>query len=395
MSRFMKVDKMKLEEVITVAEEPLKDDGGEAPSASSGGGVDVDGMEVTRDAMMDAPAVPMDTDASDASAAAPENEVPTALKRTATDVEMDDLTVSTGNSTVASAVPNADTDAEMLPSKSTLSISRTESTILESQSTLIESQSTLASSSSSSLSPNPHSTTTTTTATPTVLLEDADKRFVSTFRGRTIHGLTVDLPPGYGGLVLRREGDDVMNPAFGVGHAAAAAGADSKGKGRSNPNGKGRSNTKGNGKGKEGEKLDNKKPLPRRGRLTRSAAISKPEVIVVEEEPAPGQDKGGNPDEGMADDTLNDDENGDGDIVDGALPDDDQRPVRRLIPHAQFSSFTLWHQDRPVDKGRDEYCRALTEWIALTHEVSLFEFSFLGTFFSVGDIADIFVSLDT
>jgi hypothetical protein len=31
----------------------------------------------------------------------------------------------------------------------------------------------------------------------------------------------------------------------------------------------------------------------------------------------------------------------------------------------------LWHQDRPVDKGRDEYCRTLTEWIALSHEVNL------------------------
>ena len=55
----------------------------------------------------------------------------------------------------------------------------------------------------------------------------------------------------------------------------------------------------------------------------------------------------------------------------------DEHPVRRLIPHAQFSSFTLWHQDRPVDKGRDEYYRTLTEWIALSHEVICW---FLGVF---------------
>ena len=32
-------------------------------------------------------------------------------------------------------------------------------------------------------------------------------RFVAAFRGRTVYGATVDLPEGYGGIVLRAEGD--------------------------------------------------------------------------------------------------------------------------------------------------------------------------------------------
>ena len=36
----------------------------------------------------------------------------------------------------------------------------------------------------------------------TSILKDVDKRFISSFRGRAIHGLTVDVPTGYTGLLL-------------------------------------------------------------------------------------------------------------------------------------------------------------------------------------------------
>ncbi|KAF7356991.1 hypothetical protein MVEN_01035700 [Mycena venus] len=42
---------------------------------------------------------------------------------------------------------------------------------------------------------------------------------------------------------------------------------------------------------------------------------------------------------------------------------------RTLMPTAQFSSFVLWHPDIPVDPGRDEYLRSLTEWIQLADEI--------------------------
>ncbi|KAJ7916730.1 ribonuclease H2, subunit C [Mycena leptocephala] len=47
---------------------------------------------------------------------------------------------------------------------------------------------------------------------------------------------------------------------------------------------------------------------------------------------------------------------------------------RILMPTAQFSSFVLWHPDIPVDPGRDEYLRSLTEWIRLADEVGSFFF---------------------
>jgi len=319
-SRFMKIEKVKPEELVEERKEPLKDE--EVPSGV--GGVEITGCE------------PMETDA-------PKNEGPTALGRTATDVEMHDLTTTT-----TSAIPNADTDSEIhpypstTPTLTTLSASPTESTIIESQTTT----STLASSSSFSAYP--------TAATPPALLEDADKRFISTFRGRTIHGLTIDLPPGYGGLVLRREGNDAVNPV--VGDAPVA---DIKGKSRAKPTGKaGSTGTKEKGR----EEQQSKKAPPRRGRLTRSATLSKPEAIAVEEVAAQEAE-----DEIMADTipTPGDDDDG---VAGEKVPN--EHPIRRLIPHAQFSSFTLWHQDRPVDKGRDEYCRTLTEWIALSHEVN-------------------------
>ncbi|KAJ7035509.1 ribonuclease H2, subunit C [Mycena alexandri] len=43
--------------------------------------------------------------------------------------------------------------------------------------------------------------------------------------------------------------------------------------------------------------------------------------------------------------------------------------ARTLMPTAQFSSFVLWHPDIPVDPGRDEYLRSLTEWIRLANEI--------------------------
>jgi hypothetical protein len=38
---------------------------------------------------------------------------------------------------------------------------------------------------------------------------------------------------------------------------------------------------------------------------------------------------------------------------------------RTLTPQAFFPSLTLWNPDGPVDEGRDEYCRALGEWMRL------------------------------
>ncbi|KAF7289483.1 hypothetical protein HMN09_01342300 [Mycena chlorophos] len=48
--------------------------------------------------------------------------------------------------------------------------------------------------------------------------------------------------------------------------------------------------------------------------------------------------------------------------------------ARPLEPAARFSSFVLWTPDIPVDLGRDEYGRSLSEWISLAKEETLINF---------------------
>ncbi|KAJ7173647.1 ribonuclease H2, subunit C [Mycena filopes] len=57
------------------------------------------------------------------------------------------------------------------------------------------------------------------------------------------------------------------------------------------------------------------------------------------------------------------------DEMDGAEENQDHKNAQTLMPTAQFSSFVLWHPDIPVDPGRDEYLRSLTEWIHLANEI--------------------------
>jgi len=322
-SAFMRVDKVKPEGLVEAHKKSAME--GEPVVSSVVGGMEV-GAEATTDAT-----APMDTDT-------PKHEGPTPLTRTSTDLEMYESNTTTTITT--SVVPNTDS-AKQPPTTTTLSASRTESTIVESQ---------ITTSTTSSLS-------SVDLATPASLLEDADRRFVSSFRGRTIHGLTIDLPQGYGGLVLRREGNDSVKPG------ADEAPADPSGKGKTKSAANGTSGSAGS-RGKRKEQPGTK-PQPRRGRLTRSAAISQPNVIAVETNE---EEKTAHATPAALDDNADAPVEEDGDaLADGEVPD--EHPVRRLVPHAQFSSFTLWHQDRPVDKGRDEYYRSLTEWIALSHEV--------------------------
>jgi len=43
-------------------------------------------------------------------------------------------------------------------------------------------------------------------------LSESAKRFISSFRGRTVHGVEVTLPKGYAGIVLRGDTNDRANP---------------------------------------------------------------------------------------------------------------------------------------------------------------------------------------
>lgn len=59
------------------------------------------------------------------------------------------------------------------------------------------------------------------------------------------------------------------------------------------------------------------------------------------------------------------------DSQEGEEDREEERPTKKLEPTGRFSSFTLWNADIPVDEGRDEYLRSLTEWTRLAAVVSL------------------------
>lgn len=143
------------------------------------------------------------------------------------------------------------------------------------------------------------------------------KRFLAAFRGRQMYGQEVDIPSGFGGLVLR---------------APICS----------------------EGKGKEVTKASSK-PLSQKAKpksKTRAATRQSKLDIV--------------------DDSMDEPEGGDaGDCCSGS----DVGPplAKKLIPSSTFASFMLWTPDRPLDQGRDEYARALVEWTHLATEVSSLE----------------------
>jgi len=125
-------------------------------------------------------------------------------------------------------------------------------------------------------------------------LSESAKRFISSFRGRTVHGVEVTLPKGYVGIVLRGDANDQAHP-----HPPTAS-------------------------------------------KTRRRPVRRSRKKPTEEE----------------------------EVLDGISPEgDDGRPVRILKPTAMFDSFVLWHPDIPVDEGKDEYLRSLSEWTNMASEV--------------------------
>ncbi|TFK34038.1 ribonuclease H2, subunit C [Crucibulum laeve] len=174
-------------------------------------------------------------------------------------------------------------------------------------------------------------------------ITEATTRFISTFRGRTIQGLKVELPAGYVGIVMRGEGDSKV--------------AD---KVRTSVKRTGKEITKGKEKANALAKANKAKEPKKKGRTTRSATRA---VEVDEEEDEEAEESASLPVEDACADML----------VDSlALPEEAQ-PTRTLSPTSQFSSFMLWHADIPADGGRDEYYRALTEWTKLAAEIHRIE----------------------
>ncbi|KAG1812859.1 ribonuclease H2 non-catalytic subunit-domain-containing protein [Suillus subaureus] len=123
--------------------------------------------------------------------------------------------------------------------------------------------------------------------------------FTAAFRGRQVHGRTVDLPQGYGGIVLSAPSSDINSQGDDIGTVETIA------------------------------------QTRRKSRATRTCSRQM---------------------ETDKDDAVDADH------------DDSRVEIRRLTPVSKFSSLTVWSPDIPVDEGKDEYLRSLTEWTKLAAE---------------------------
>lgn len=179
----------------------------------------------------------------------------------------------------------------------------------------------------------------------------SSNRTVSTFRGRVIQGLKVDLPEGYRGLVLQAP------PA----HATSSGPSSSTATAAQSFSKASSSNSKSKTASQEDAVDEDEYPTARstrrRGRLARSAVSTK--IVDVEKEE---EEKKRKAMEAAID--VDQEEPVAMEIDETAGPESNS-PQRRLKPVAQFSSFTIWHPDNPVVESQDEYYRSVHEWTAL------------------------------
>ncbi|EGN97030.1 hypothetical protein SERLA73DRAFT_185310 [Serpula lacrymans var. lacrymans S7.3] len=149
-------------------------------------------------------------------------------------------------------------------------------------------------------------------------------RFVASFRGRLMQGVNVDLPEGYGGLVLR-------SPNAAAGNTSATI-------------------------------------IPIKTRGTKPRSKSRPGIGARATRRITRNAK----DDIEPQDDNDIDDNAD-EIRGGKYTDEDNTITRILKPTEMFSSFVLWSPDNPVDAGKDEYLRSLTEWTRLAAEIHRYD----------------------
>lgn len=140
------------------------------------------------------------------------------------------------------------------------------------------------------------------------------------FRGRVLRGLEVKLPEGYSGMVLR---SDASTSDTNIKSSQSARQTKSKASAR-----------------------DTKKGRTSRRGYKKANTIDADEDVECSEL----QDE----------DSLS----VSAEAINGTLK------MRMLKPSAAFSSMVVWNPDVPVDESRDEYIRALNEWVSVAAEVS-------------------------
>lgn len=181
-------------------------------------------------------------------------------------------------------------------------------------------------------------------------------RLTAAFRGRTVQGVRVDLPPGYSGLLLRAPGDVSSAPLQPPAPTKPVPAPKAKGKAAAD----------------KAKKAAAAAQAKARRAARRSGKREAPAVEVDEEEQEqPEEEAPVEPDQ-PAPELVEASSHAEPGPVEN---EEGQGEIRTLVPSATFSSFVLWNADVPVDAGKDEYLRTLTEWVGLAAEVSNVDFA--------------------
>lgn len=177
----------------------------------------------------------------------------------------------------------------------------------------------------------------TTSTTP---LGSIKRVFSAAFRGRVIHGISTMLPRGYSGLALHID--------YNGGSSSAASQSN-----KSSKRARDGSPTKSKKRAKDSLATSSKNQ-----RRTRSAhAKDEPEDNAMETEEGSYA---------MMSEVIVEDH-----AVQHHTPmtAESVPTLRFMTPVGAFDSINVWHQDMPLDEGRDEYIRALDEWTRLAQVV--------------------------
>jgi hypothetical protein len=191
-------------------------------------------------------------------------------------------------------------------------------------------------------------------------------RMTAAFRGRTVQGMRVALPAGFGGLVLRSSSN--LSSATSTSHVQASSSTIV-------PN------------ADLAQENANKNVVTREKKMKQAAAAAKARArrtarrggttTVPDSEPEP---EGAQLEEAQAE-SMQLDVDSPSVVVNASVADvteeTDGEPLEQteskdFLPTATFNSFVLWNADFPVDAGKDEYLRTLTEWTSLSAEVRPF-----------------------
>lgn len=174
--------------------------------------------------------------------------------------------------------------------------------------------------------------------------------YSAAFRGRTIHGVDVQVPEGYSGVTLH------VDPSSTATAPAASTAATTSKRKRANAS-----------KAPEPHKFA--KSLTGRRGPTRSKALAE----VAEEDDDNSQntlvgDAGGENDTYafMSEEIVN--EEPISDMSTQAL--EDSPSLRQLMSTGSFESMIVWAPDVPPDNTRDEFIRAIDDWTRLADVVS-------------------------